>query len=169
MNTKKLFSNTMFLRNAKKLSCNTKKLLWITKTVYGIERGYSGISRSFYVIPRSPYPGAFKEYQEALSNTMKLDGIPRRIPRTCPEIRRSSLEYQEALTKNPCKFVPRFRPYKVRGKRLRDDANPGQGQAQMPWNGTRKVAQGHPKRTKMVRNSCQNVPRSKKWRPAVKL
>ena len=113
MKTKKLFSNTMLLRNAKKLSCNTKKLLWITKTVYGIERGYSGISRSFYVIPRSPYPGAFKEYQEALSNTMKLDGIPRRIPRTCPEIRRSSLEYQEALTNKSCKFVPRFRLYKV--------------------------------------------------------
>ena len=120
MNTKKLFSNTMLLRNAKKLSCNTKKLscntkklLWITKTVYGIERGYSGISRSFYVIPRSPYPGAFKEYQEALSNTMKLDGIPRRIPRNCPEIRRSSLEYQEALTNKSCKFVPRFRLYKV--------------------------------------------------------
>ena len=70
----------------------------------------------------------------------------------------SSMEYQgavqkyQALTKKTCKFVPRFRPYKVRRKRLRDDANPGQGQAQMPGNGTRKVAQGHPKRTKMVRN-----------------
>ena len=59
--------------------------------------------------------------------TRKLHGILR----TCPEIPRSSLEYQEALTKNPCKFVPRFRPYKVKGKRL-NDANPGQGQAQMP-------------------------------------
>ena len=104
MNTKKLFSNTMLLRNAKKASCNTKKLLWLTKTVYGIERGYSGISISFYVIPRSPYPGAFKEYQEALSNTMELDGIPR-SSRSCPEIPRISLEYQEALTNNSCKFV----------------------------------------------------------------
>ena len=101
MNTKKLFSNTMLLRNAKKLSCNTKKLLWITKTVYGIERGYSGIS------------GTFMEYQEALSNTMKVGGTPRRIPRSCPEIRRSSLEYQEALTNKSCKFVPRFKLYKV--------------------------------------------------------
>ena len=60
--------------------------------------------------------------------TRKLHGILR----TCPEILRSSLEYHEALAKNPCKFVPRFRPYKVRAKRLRDDANPGQGHAQMP-------------------------------------
>ena len=60
--------------------------------------------------------------------TRKLHGIPR----SCPEIPRSSLDYQEALTKNPCKFMPRFRPYKVRRKRLRDDANPGPGQVQMP-------------------------------------
>ena len=99
--------------------------------------------------------------------TRKLHGIPR--PRTCLEIPRSSPEYQEALTKKTCKFMPRFRPYKVRGKRLRDDANPGQGQAQMPWNCTRKVSKGHPKRTKMVRNWCQNVPRSQKWRPAAKV
>ena len=54
---------------------NRKRLFWNIKKL----------------IPRSPYSGASKEYQEALSNSMKLDGIPRRIPRTCPEIRRSSL------------------------------------------------------------------------------
>ena len=82
-----LWNRKRLFWNIKKLLCNTKKPL--------------------------PYPGAFKEYQEALSNTMKLDGIPRRIPRTCPEIRRISLEYQEALTNKSCKFVPRFRLYKV--------------------------------------------------------
>ena len=80
-----LWNRKRLFWNINKLLCNTKK----------------------------PPQGAFKEYQEALSNTMKLDGIPRRIPRTCPETRRSSLEYQEALTNKSCKFVPRFRLYKV--------------------------------------------------------
>ena len=40
--------------------------------------------------------------------TRKLHGIPR----SCPEIPRSSLEYQEVLTNNCCKFVSRFRPHR---------------------------------------------------------
>ena len=104
--------------------------------------------------PFMEYPGAFTEYQI----TKKLYQIPW-----------SSMEYHEALTKTSCKFVSRFRPHKVRQKRPKDDAKPGQGQAQMPWNGTKKVAQGHPKRTKWVPNWCQNVPRSPKWRPVVKV
>ena len=97
------------------------------------------------------YLGAFWEYQEALSRRI-YDGISRGflwntknqwwntkriygIPRTCPEISRSFLKYQEALTKNSCKFVSRFRPHKVKLKRLKDDAKPGQYQAQMPSNG----------------------------------
>ena len=85
------------------------------------------------------------------------------------EYQEALTEYHEALTKTSCKFVSRFRPHKVRQKRPKDDAKPGQGQAQMPWNGTKKVAQGHPKRTKWVPNWCQNVPRSPKWRPVIKV
>ena len=63
------------------------------------------------------YPGACAEYQEALSNTMEFyrtawsskeyEGAPC-IPSSWPEIPIRSLEYQEALTKNCCKFVSRF-------------------------------------------------------------
>ena len=84
------------------------------------------------------------------------------------EYQEALTEYHEALTKTSCKFVSRFRPHKVRQKRPKDDAKPGQGQAQMPWNGTKKVAQGHPKHTKWVPNWSQNVPRSPKRRPVVK-
>ena len=56
--------------------------------------------------PLMDYPGPFMKNQEALSNTTpklymeyqeikKLHGIPR----SCPEIPRSSLKYHEVLTK----------------------------------------------------------------------
>ena len=90
MNTKKLFSNTILLRNAKKLSCNTKKPFWNTKTGHGIQRGCSGIPRSFQVIPRSPYGlRSFIEYHEARWNTKTLHTIQG----SCSEIPRSSPEY----------------------------------------------------------------------------
>ena len=131
----KLFWNTKLLWNAKKLSCNTKRRLWNTKTVDEIERGYSGKTKSFHVILRRAlwtteellWNGS-TEHHEALWNTKKIY----EIPRSCPEIPRSSLEYQEALTNISCKSVSGFRPYKVREKKLRGDAKPGQGQAQMP-------------------------------------
>ena len=107
-----------------------------------------------------------------LLGTAKVQGHTKKqsrnnIKKLFVEYQEALTEYHEALTKTSCKFVSRFRPHKVRQKRPKDDAKPGQGQAQMPWNGTKKVAQGHPKHTKWVPNWCQNVPRSPKWRPVV--
>ena len=89
-NTKKVFWNTKLKRGAKRFSRNTNKLYWNTQTVYGIQRGESGIPRSFHVMPRSPYglPRSFYGIPRSLSNTMKLDWIPR-----------SSMEYQGAVQK----------------------------------------------------------------------
>ena len=98
---------------------NTKRLFWNTKN--GMPNSFHVIPRSFFAIHRrlmeykeanleyqevfmlwqeAPmvYPGALWntktliEYHEARSNSKKLHGIPR----SCPEIPRSSLEYQEA-------------------------------------------------------------------------
>ena len=65
-NTKRLIWNT------KKFSCNAKKPLWTTQELLWNTK-------------------KLIEYHEARSNSKKLHGIPR----SCPEIPRSSLEYQE--------------------------------------------------------------------------
>ena len=65
-NTKRLIWNT------KKFSCNAKKPLWTTQELLWNTK-------------------KLIEYHEARLNSKKLHGIPR----NCPEIPRSSLEYEE--------------------------------------------------------------------------
>ena len=101
--TKYLYQTTLW--NTKKPCGTPKKLLWNTKKLIWNTKKFSCNVKK----PHMDYPGPFFEYHEARSNSKKLHGIPR----SCPEIRRSSLEYQEALTNKSCKFVPRFRLYKV--------------------------------------------------------
>ena len=61
------------------------------------------------------------------------------------------MEQQEALMEISWKFVSKFRPYKVMKNWLRNDAKPGEVQAQAHQKGTKLM----PKRAKISQNDAE--------------
>ena len=153
-------SSTIKNRPPKKM--NLRELR--TRSEYWLEEYRSVILRSSkeYQAACMENQTAFMEYHETVMNrkssraykeaiTQQHQEAVRGIPRSFNGIPNTTRLWRKPRV-NSC---PDSGHTKLHKKRPKNDAKPGQGQAQMPWNGTKKAAQGHmdtklmPKRAKI--------------------